>query len=391
MQFRPQRSVMVLAGSALVATGLLLAPNTGGAVLDDAPDIPDPTLGTSPVPLPGEADPLIGQIEAITGATLTTTSSTTSTSTTSTSTSTTTTTVPQRAEPAQAPDETEQAELPIEFVETPLDELLAGIEVPVIDVQAVIADYHRTEFPAYTPRFGKRSTLEVVELLQQRGVPQDEIARVMAPFPVAGAASYTDDWAYPRYTPSYHLHEGCDIFAAGGTPVVATMAGTVTRATMGTRVGGNVVYLELPDGTYFYYAHLDTISPLIYPGMQVEAGQVLGTVGDTGNAEGGMPHLHFEIHPGGGDPVPPAPYLDAWLSAALDEARGVAGPAPAVAPAPAPLAGTLPGEASVLPTQPASFGHETTGTLLFLIPGAAVLWWRRRRNAALMAILSEDR
>ena len=387
MQSRPQRSAMVLAGATLIATGLVVSPGTGGAQLEDVvPTLPDPTITSTSVAIPGELDPLLEQIEGLTGSTIT---STTTTTTSTTSTSTTTTTIAQTTPTTQPEAQTKEPEVLGEVISTPLGELLSQVEVPVIDVQAVIADYHRTEFPAYTPRFGKRSTLEVIQVLAQRGATPDDVARVMAPFPVAGPASYTDDWAAPRYTPSFHTHEGCDIFAEFGTPVIATMAGTVTRATMGTPVGGNVVYLQLPDGTYFYYAHLDTISPLIYPGMKVQPGQVLGTVGDTGNAEGGMPHLHFEIHPGGGDPVPPAPYLDAWLAAALDEARGIHGQ-PAAAPAfLPPISGTLGDQATALPAQPASFGRDSTSTLLFLIPGAVVLWWRRRRNAAFAAILDD--
>ena len=386
MSSRPQRALMALAGAVVVAAGLVVAPTSGGAV-GGLPDVPDTEVSTS-LPLPGELEPVIGGVEDLTGSTLSTSSSS---STTTTSPESTTTTAPETsttsAPPSQsqtAPAKSAASEVLPEVITTPLDELMATIEVPIVDVEAILADYGRTEFPAYVPRFGRRSTLQVIQLLDAAGLDDRQRAQLVAPFPVNGAASYSDDWAAPRYNPSFHLHEGTDIFAAAGTPVIATMAGTVTRVTPGTPVGGNVVYLTLPDGTYFYYAHLDEISPLIAVGAQVEAGQVLGTVGASGNAEGGMPHLHFEIHPGGGDAVPPAPYLDAWLATALDEAGRLSVRESTPAPFPVPADGEGPTGAQILPTQPAGFGRETGGTLLFVVPGAALLWWRRRRGRAVL-------
>lgn len=101
-------------------------------------------------------------------------------------------------------------------------------------------------------------------------------------------------------------HEGDDIFAMRGTPVVAATKGYVTR-TGNSGLGGKQVWLR--DGILgnsLYYAHLDSI--MVDGGQQVKTGDTLGTVGSTGNAEGGAPHLHFGIYSAGGA-VDPYPYI----------------------------------------------------------------------------------
>lgn len=101
-------------------------------------------------------------------------------------------------------------------------------------------------------------------------------------------------------------HEGVDIFAPRGTPVVAAAAGLVSS--VGTnRLGGKVVWEIRPTrGEALYYAHLD--EQTITAGTYVRPGDVLGTVGTTGNARGGPPHLHFGIY-SGGHAVDPLPYV----------------------------------------------------------------------------------
>jgi murein DD-endopeptidase MepM/ murein hydrolase activator NlpD len=100
-------------------------------------------------------------------------------------------------------------------------------------------------------------------------------------------------------------HEGIDIFAPRGTPVVAAAGGWVTRQTS-NRLGGNVVWLWAPSiGASLYYAHLD--SRAVQPGERVDAGDVVGHVGNTGNARGTAPHLHFGVYAtleGAVDPLP---------------------------------------------------------------------------------------
>ncbi|HEV3400649.1 MAG TPA: M23 family metallopeptidase, partial [Acidimicrobiales bacterium] len=80
-------------------------------------------------------------------------------------------------------------------------------------------------------RTGGRSTRELMAALRQLvdiGLsPQEAAAIGMGKFPVGGEAAYTDDWLFPRFNPSFHLHEGTDIFAARGTPVRAPADGTV--------------------------------------------------------------------------------------------------------------------------------------------------------------------
>lgn len=101
-------------------------------------------------------------------------------------------------------------------------------------------------------------------------------------------------------------HHGVDIFAPRGTPVVAAADGFVTR--VGTNgLGGNVVWIARPTrGEVHYYAHLDR--QLVEAGTFVNKGDVIGTVGNTGNARRTAPHLHFGIYAAGG-PVDPLPYI----------------------------------------------------------------------------------
>jgi hypothetical protein len=167
-------------------------------------------------------------------------------------------------------------------------------------------------------RTGGRSTRELMAALRQLvdvGLsPQEAAAIGMGKFPVGGEAAYTDDWLYPRFNPSFHLHEGNDIFAARGTPVRAPSDGTV-RFTEGGAAGKSA-YVTAADGTYYFMCHLDAFAR-IPSGSRVKQGDIVGTVGNTGNAQGGAYHLHFEIHPKGGGPVNPKPFLDRWLDEAL--------------------------------------------------------------------------
>jgi murein DD-endopeptidase MepM/ murein hydrolase activator NlpD len=103
-------------------------------------------------------------------------------------------------------------------------------------------------------------------------------------------------------------HNAIDIMAPKGTPVLAAADGEIVRIYTNRR-GGNTIYQLSADRTLvFYYAHLDRYADGLSVGHQARQGEVIGYVGDTGNARG-TPHLHFEVHPGGGAAVNPTPYV----------------------------------------------------------------------------------
>jgi murein DD-endopeptidase MepM/ murein hydrolase activator NlpD len=137
-------------------------------------------------------------------------------------------------------------------------------------------------------------------------------------FPVYGPSGFSDTFGAARATTGWH--HGQDIFAALGAPVLAVSDGTVFSVGW-NRVGGNRLWLRDRSGNEFYYAHLAAFSPLAVDDGRVQAGDVIGFVGNTGDAETTPYHLHFEIHPSsllflGYDGVVNAyPYLRAWQHA----------------------------------------------------------------------------
>lgn len=122
--------------------------------------------------------------------------------------------------------------------------------------------------------------------------------------PVDAPRSYIDDFGYPRS--GGRSHQGNDIFAPHGTPIRAPFAGTARESS--NSLGGLSVHVYAGNGDFVYNAHLSR-----YAGVngQVQAGELIGYVGNTGNAVGTPPHNHFEYHPGGGAAVSPYVYLNA--------------------------------------------------------------------------------
>ncbi|MGE3137920.1 MAG: murein hydrolase activator EnvC [Thermoleophilia bacterium] len=128
-------------------------------------------------------------------------------------------------------------------------------------------------------------------------------------YPLAGPSTFGDDWLASR--PGGRYHEGIDLFAARGTPVVAVADGTLFRVGY-SGISGYRFWLRDQAGTEFFYAHLDGYTAAAREGAAVTKGTVLGYNGDTGDAKGTPPHVHFEIHPGGGGPIRPYPIVSAW-------------------------------------------------------------------------------
>ncbi len=136
-------------------------------------------------------------------------------------------------------------------------------------------------------------------------------------FPVYGPSGYGDTFGAPRGDVSGGWHHGDDIFAPLGAPVLAVADGTVFSVGWND-VGGYRLWLRDEAGNEFYYAHLSAYTTLALDGRHVRAGDVLGFVGNTGDAQGTPYHLHFEVHPvamlflGYDGAVNPTRYLDAW-------------------------------------------------------------------------------
>jgi hypothetical protein len=151
--------------------------------------------------------------------------------------------------------------------------------------------------------------------LEGTGVSLGEaLRRVAGPFPVAGEATWSNDWHAARCNPTPHPHKGIDIFAEAGTPLVAASDGRITQRGVGAVSG---LHVEITDegGVQYFYAHLSGFAPGLEYGQRVEMGDVIGYVGTTGNARGTSPHVHLELQPNG-TPIPPKLFIDRWLEIA---------------------------------------------------------------------------
>ena len=148
-----------------------------------------------------------------------------------------------------------------------------------------------------------------------KGAPPEHII-----FPVVGPVKYTNDFGAPR---GNGAHQGNDLMAPKRAPAIAAESGKVKYWTTSGRAGC-MLYLYGDSGTTYYYVHLNNdltlrndnrgkcvkgVAYTVNSGAKVAAGQQIGYVGDSGDANGGSSHLHFELHPSGGRAVSPYPWL----------------------------------------------------------------------------------
>jgi hypothetical protein len=148
-----------------------------------------------------------------------------------------------------------------------------------------------------------------------RGAPPEHII-----FPVVGPVKYTNDFGATR---GQGAHQGNDLMAAKKSPAVAAEAGKVKYWTT-SGAAGCMLYLYGESGTTYYYIHLNNdlttgndnrgkcvngVAYAVKNGAKVASGQQIAYVGNSGDANGGSSHLHFEVHPNGGRAVSPYPYL----------------------------------------------------------------------------------
>jgi murein DD-endopeptidase MepM/ murein hydrolase activator NlpD len=153
-----------------------------------------------------------------------------------------------------------------------------------------------------------QATARGAKLSQLRGLAEQQSAQIKL-----------HQWVLPVQAGVYHLtarfgdssslwshfHTGLDFAAPTGTPIMAVAGGTITDVGYSGAYGNRTVE-SLPDGTDLWYCHQNDFGTSV--GATVQPGQVIGYVGSTGNVTG--PHLHLEVHPGGGDPVDPYTALE---------------------------------------------------------------------------------
>jgi cell division septation protein DedD len=205
-----------------------------------------------------------------------------------------------------------------------VDGIPAGTTVTVADVSASVTEGTGSATPTPTatatatptPTATPKATATPKKPSKPKRTWRQRLMSSQFVFPVGGPATIGGPFGAARASTG-RPHEGNDIFADFGTPVVAVADGTL--ANVGTLpISGNRLWVYADSGDQFFYAHLSAFSANAVNDRHVEKGEILGYVGNTGDAEPTPPHVHFEIHPNGGDAVDPNSFLVAWQKRAGD-------------------------------------------------------------------------
>lgn len=195
-------------------------------------------------------------------------------------------------------------------------------------------------WPAPMGQFTTYRLVEIAQQLRELGwSPDDVTEQVYVPFIIKGRGAWVNTWGAPRYGPGsiVRTHEGQDVFCDLGAPVLASEAGVIEFDT--GLLGGNVARLHRSDGSYFYYAHLSAWNTDQFSsGDHVEPGDVIGYCGNTGNAVGTHPHVHFGWYQPSGEAQDPMQMLIGWLETAEQRASKLVIEPAAVQATPSPVA-----------------------------------------------------
>jgi len=190
--------------------------------------------------------------------------------------------------------EREQAEYVAEF-----DALFAAINTEYDELRDEFAEQERV-------RAEQERLRRLTELARLEGAAAGASANQTAGFVCLfdQPFRYVNDWGNSRS--GGRTHKGTDVVASYGQSVKAVASGTILKRN--SDLGGISLWLDADNGTSYYYAHLSGYADGLSDGSRVSVGQVIAHNGDSGNAKGGVPHVHFQIHPGGRGNPPVNPY-----------------------------------------------------------------------------------
>jgi murein DD-endopeptidase MepM/ murein hydrolase activator NlpD len=187
-------------------------------------------------------------------------------------------------------------------------------QAALVDEVGRLFDDLNTEYEELEAEFAEQERLRreeerrrrLAEIARLEGAAAGATAEQTSGFQCLFANTYrfVNDWGQAR--PGGRSHKGTDIAAPYGHPVLAVATGTVLRRN--SELGGISLWLDADNGTSYYYAHLSGYADGVSEGARVTAGQVVAYNGDSGNAQGGVPHVHFQLHPGGRGNPPVNPY-----------------------------------------------------------------------------------